>query len=142
MTCLLRGLDDVIQRQVHRGHDGCRDRALHDRRVGELHHAVSGLQDVLDGEHGAAEVGEHHDTIALVGAMDRVAHQPLVCAQRAVRVTAGALQADLAPCHLTSQVHNASGDVLAVRNDHYTDHLVSSLSPGTTTMSKSIRHYR
>src|SRR5919201_1860143 len=123
------------------------DCALDDRRVGELHCAVPRLEDVLDRQYRAAQVGQHDHAVALVGPPDRVAHERLVRPQRAVRIAAGALQADVIARHLARHLDHAPRDLRAVRHDHHSDHLVSSpywfmtlrASEGYSALSKIVK---
>src|SRR4051812_10152268 len=90
-TGLLGGTDDVLEPDAgaggHRGGDGARD----DGGVGRGNGAVgAALGQRREGEDRRAEVAEHTAAPAAApGALDRVGHAVLVCAQPAAGATAG-----------------------------------------------------
>src|SRR5215218_5995316 len=78
------------------------------------------LQHGLRGEDGAPEVHEHEHLVCLQGTYG--GFDPLgVRAERAVGVATDGGDLDL-PCHLQDQVRRAFGDLLAVRDEHYSHH--------------------
>jgi hypothetical protein len=67
------------------------------------------LEQVADGEDRAAEVGEHHDSLAGIGSSDRLSHGVAARAQGTARAAAGRFDLDLGAGYLGSQVREAPG---------------------------------
>ena len=70
----------------------------------------------------ASEVAQHDDAVALVGALDRLAHPVVVGAQAAVRQAAGGLDAHVGAGHLAREVGETLREVRAMRYDYDADH--------------------
>src|SRR5258707_6329878 len=87
LACTARflcGLRDVFERLAGRRHDRGRHGPLHKRGVHQPDVTVGfALEQVTDGEDGAAEVREHDDALAAVGSRDRLSHRVSIGGQLA-----------------------------------------------------------
>jgi hypothetical protein len=84
------------------------------------------LEEVADGEDRAAEVREDHDSLAAVGARDRLSHGVAARAKRTARAAPGGLDLHLAAGHLGGQVGEASSQFSAVGDKYNPDQFRSS----------------
>ena len=121
-TGLLRGLGDRLQRLAGRRGHGGGDGALHEGGVGQPDAPVDILlEHVADGEDRAAQVGQHHHAATGVGTPDGLLDAVGAGAQAALRVTAGGLDPDIGPRHLTGHRGQPSRELRAVGDQYNAD---------------------
>jgi hypothetical protein len=110
---------DIAEWASHRGDHGRRYGAFYERGVHELGVPVAlALEDVTDGEDRTAQIPEDDDAVALVGTADRVAHEPVIGAERSLRPPACDLDADIGTRDLACELRDPARQIGAVR-DHY-----------------------
>jgi len=97
--------------------------AFDKRRVNEAHVAVGvPLQQVAHCENGAAEVGQHDDALATIGALDGVPNRVAVGPQRAFRAAAGGHDPHLGSRHLGGEIGKPASQLKAVGHQYNPDH--------------------
>src|ERR1700704_280806 len=120
----LCGLRHVLERLSGRRHDSGRHGSLDKGSVHQPDVTVGfALEQVADGEDGAAEVGEHDHALAAVGPRDRLSHRVSVGAQLAVRAAAGGLNFDLGAGNLGGQIGQSARQFQAVGDQYNPDQI-------------------
>jgi hypothetical protein len=76
------------------------------------------LEHMADRQDRAAQVAEHDHAIALVCAPDRVAHERIVGAKRAIGTPACDLDPNLGTSHLACEFSNAAREICAMRDNY------------------------
>jgi hypothetical protein len=104
ITRILRGAGHLVERGTRRGHDRSRNRTLDEWGVDKPEMTIAiPTEDFTDGEDGAPEVAEQHDSLALVGMRHGLTDEGFRRAEASIRSTAGRLDVYVRTSHLTGQ---------------------------------------
>jgi hypothetical protein len=129
---------DRFERHAEFRGDGRRDRAFDERSLAEQDPCATLVTQEVEGqlgrEHGAAEIHQHEHAVIGPRSLDRLHDQHRVGTDRMLRCAGctaivgrleptGGLEPHLAPAHLASELGDALGDAMAVRDDHDADHV-------------------
>src|SRR5882672_8733887 len=120
----LCGPRHVFERLAGRRHDRGRHGPLDERRVHQADVPVGfALEQVTDGEDGAAEVRQHDHTLAAVGARDRLSHGVAVGAELAVRTASRGLDLHLGARDLGGEISQPARQFQAVGDQYNPDQI-------------------
>jgi hypothetical protein len=127
-ACLLRCAGNFVERAADGRNHRRGYRTLDQRGVNQSSAPIAlALEHMPDGENGATDVTEDDHSVASIRPADRVPHEAVVGAQRAVGRAARDLDPDLWACHLAGQIRHAARKVGAMRDNYDPNHLTASV---------------